>query len=587
MAEESNLRYYIKCHGTLEILIELAANGELGPQSWNKLVKEALRAGDTDIAKYMITNHIQDQFLNGLLLLAAAVDNLEIINLLLDKGADINAVVDGRTALLEAVSCTGSKAVELLLSRSADPNAPTESGPVLHRAISLRNRTAVEALLKHGASVTAEPESTLQRAVRARDWNIIQQILRKSPEDSDIGRSLDYKWVPQIDKLLKMFKKLGQKVTVFPGDNQNCMYRAIRDNNLRELSKLLKHRDVKMVDKGDRLTALHVACFWKREAMVEVLLSCGADAFAKDMCAATPIDYVILNKDLSMLRVFLKMGITFNEHSEMLFQAIAEELSCFVECMIEYGADIHVRDDLGYTPLHMAIDMGHGKCVRVLLDAGADPNAVSYHAGTALHSVTVNEHTLTALCNLLLDYGADINIVDGKNRTAYQVSASYRGRKNYREFSEHITKLVKAEMFLNAANMHIWAEDSFNHTSEGEMAMKCEREIAMMKSERVDGIRIHDILRASENRLARLCKNERIQDFVNSDELAKYNIYGEMIKGRLNLGRIRRKCIEENWFFNYLKSILPIICVDKILGYLSNDDLRMLNKVWTETENSL
>jgi ankyrin repeat protein len=45
--------------------------------------------------------------------------------------------------------------------------------------------------------------------------------------------------------------------------------------------------------------------------------------------------------------------------------------------LIENGADVNLADDFKVTPLHMAVDFGHGPAVNVLLRAGANVNALT------------------------------------------------------------------------------------------------------------------------------------------------------------------------------------------------------------------
>ena len=46
-----------------------------------------------------------------------------------------------------------------------------------------------------------------------------------------------------------------------------------------------------------------------------------------------------------------------------------------VKILLEYGADMDVKDEDGNTFLHRAAEKGHTKVVKVLLEYGADVNA--------------------------------------------------------------------------------------------------------------------------------------------------------------------------------------------------------------------
>jgi cytohesin len=64
-----------------------------------------------------------------------------------------------------------------------------------------------------------------------------------------------------------------------------------------------------------------------------------------------------------------------------LFEAAANRRTAALKQLIEEGADVHVTDEHGRTPLHYAMT---GEAVRVLLAAGADPDARDGEGDTAL-----------------------------------------------------------------------------------------------------------------------------------------------------------------------------------------------------------
>src|SRR5205823_14122776 len=76
----------------------------------------------------------------------------------------------------------------------------------------------------------------------------------------------------------------------------------------------------------------------------------------------------------------------------------------------------------GWTPLHLAAFFGHLDAARLLLDAGADVNAVSQNSltNTPLHAATAGKHPDVAL--LLIDHGADGQVVDSGGYTPLQIA---------------------------------------------------------------------------------------------------------------------------------------------------------------------
>jgi ankyrin repeat protein len=86
-------------------------------------------------------------------LLACLYEHPKLVNLLLDKGADSKAMVNGWT-LLHCAALNGYyRVAERSLQASADPNANQGKGAPLHLAIREGHEKIVQLLLAHGANV--------------------------------------------------------------------------------------------------------------------------------------------------------------------------------------------------------------------------------------------------------------------------------------------------------------------------------------------------------------------------------------------------------------------------------------------------
>ena len=91
-----------------------------------------------------------------------------------------------------------------------------------------------------------------------------------------------------------------------------------------------------------------------------------------------------------------------------------------VRALLDLGADVHLASrPAGFTPLHSAVadDTGAAakEIVRMLLDAGADPNARSASGGTPLHTAAFTGDV--TMIRLLLAAGASPVVEDDKGRT--------------------------------------------------------------------------------------------------------------------------------------------------------------------------
>lgn len=91
------------------------------------------------------------------------------------------------------------------------------------------------------------------------------------------------------------------------------------------------------------------------------------------------------------------------------------------------GADPNAGDDVGYTPLHVAIQQKHVEVVQLLLESGADPNRADKHGNVPLWTAVQNWAHDDRILLLLLNKGADPRIANNYGRSPLSILAGMRG----------------------------------------------------------------------------------------------------------------------------------------------------------------
>lgn len=90
-----------------------------------------------------------------------------------------------------------------------------------------------------------------------------------------------------------------------------------------------------------------------------------------------------------------------------------------------------VKDEYGYTPLHIATDGQHHDIVRMLIENGAEVNAQDREGMTALHHAVLREDIV--LAEMLLLGGADQSIRDNYGLVAIDKTSTFGIRECFEE----------------------------------------------------------------------------------------------------------------------------------------------------------
>ncbi|KAM3614462.1 uncharacterized protein V6R79_014795 [Siganus canaliculatus] len=204
-----------------------------------------------------------------------------------------------------------------------------------------------------------------------------------------------------------------------------------------------------------RQTPLHLAVITHQATMVEALLREGADPTALDRNGQTAIHLCCEYNYCDCLVVVLAhsssttcLEIRNYEGLSPLHLAVLRGHKELARILLDAGADINAMDiKSGQSPLMHAVESNNADMVHFLIESGSDVNSQSYSGNTALHNACGRGQVDTV--RLLLKSGADSSLKNYHNDTPVMVAKNKkiadvlrgRGSNHVRVQDQHYVSL--------------------------------------------------------------------------------------------------------------------------------------------------
>lgn len=452
--------------GYLDYCIYLSSNNHLTDKLTENLVSLISKSRALSLLKRILkSNDIAVEiFTANLLGSAAKLGEVEICDVLIQAGADIDSLTGGylrETALCGALGYGKIACAKLLLIAGADPNLPAEQRfPIQHACLS--RTTSLEGVIllrSFGAAVSppVQPSqlSPLQWAIGKGEFELAKYLLEDGADPNFFphpksGTPLQLASVFfETSTVTELLLKAGAKINapVHSGDQRIHSHVSGReesedDSNSDSGSDSDSCLGCDLSDQhfiyGENMSLAEsvsfpfmspilIAAINRNWETVQFLLDEGADInpswrsckhvlekkmSSRNISVFTPLQAAVLAENVTMTRMLLGSGAHI---------------------------DARARGNQGHTALQIAAMVGSKRIIELLLARGADINAPAgiYYGKTALQGAA--RLLDTTVLRLLLKAGADVNAAPSK-----------RGGKTALHFAVSVGNIEAVELLLDS-----------------------------------------------------------------------------------------------------------------------------------------
>ena len=337
---------------TKEEVMQACKDGDL------ETVKKAVEQG-FDINQRIAYDDGPDESEDTLLTMASAWGRANIVEFLIENGADLEARDDGgNTALVCAASSTDGKCIRLLIGAGADINAEGDLGNILEiiyeEEFEWADPELLALLLDAGADLN---EVNRYTGVTHLENIVASDILQLG--DRPLNEEKRAAYHESLRLILERCKC----------NDQVQFEIAVKIGNMQRMKELIGKVDVNAIGMN-KMPPMQSALYNRQVDVVLFLMDNGADINAKSGYGITLLNEAAETGNLQIVKELLGRGCDPNEQSSngstALHEACYQNHPAIVRLLLEHGADTEIVDQEGNTPIKAAKHHKDQNIVRIL-----------------------------------------------------------------------------------------------------------------------------------------------------------------------------------------------------------------------------
>lgn len=266
---------------------------------------------------------------------------------------------DGKCVLFLAITSRNIELIEYLISKGANIHEKTDKGRnLMHNTISSEESISLENLLRKEAHLTLT--RPVDRAWIYRNPNFMYMKEKFGPLST-----LDF-----VEYLISKGMDVNEKTN----DGRSAFHCAVSKGDI-ELSKYLANEVVNIHEKtSDGRNVLHLAVSSENLELVKYLINRGVKLKEKTNEGENMLHIAALKGNLELVKYLVEKGVNVQEKTtdgrNMLHFAAYKGNKELAEYLIGKGVDIYEKTDNGRNMLHFALNGGNVEFVKYLISEG-------------------------------------------------------------------------------------------------------------------------------------------------------------------------------------------------------------------------
>uniref|UniRef100_A0A803SV85 Uncharacterized protein n=1 Tax=Anolis carolinensis TaxID=28377 RepID=A0A803SV85_ANOCA len=178
-------------------------------------------------------------------------------------------------------------------------------------------------------------------------------------------------------KAVNMLLQAGADMYTLAQEGKTPLHLANQNNHTHILKSILEEEARRHKNQHN---FLHMAALRNDSDLVKMLLKSGALLEAKDERGQTALGYAVSRGFKKTVKVLLEAGAKVD--SSIID---VQNLHGIVAALIERGIDINAHNEMQYTPLLVACEMGKMESAKILIEKGASLKEKTPDSSSALH----------------------------------------------------------------------------------------------------------------------------------------------------------------------------------------------------------